>query len=58
MRYPSLVNALKRRVQLTSLSRIINVTRPTETHLRYVRGETLCGLDDVDPQQMDRDHED
>ena len=56
MRNPSLVNTLKRRVQLTALSRIINIARPTETHFRYVRGEPFRRA--IDPEQVNGHHED
>jgi hypothetical protein len=56
MSYPSLVNALERRVQLTSLPRIINIARSTETHLRDVRGEPFRRA--IDPEQVNGHHED
>jgi hypothetical protein len=54
--YPSLVNTLERRVQLTALPCIINIARPTETHLRDVRGKSLRRA--IDPEQVNGHHED
>jgi hypothetical protein len=55
---PSLINAFERRVQLTPLSRVIDVARAAERHFRRMRRESLRRPDHVDPEEVDGHHED